>query len=77
MSTLSTVQNVYVPNFMDLTLENALDSGWIALLVPKVKSVKILSAILPDSPLQFTTATPFNFTPFLLIRTTVRREVDL
>lgn len=40
MSTLSTVQNVYVPNFMDLTLENALDSGWIVLFVPKVKSVK-------------------------------------
>lgn len=46
-------------------------------LFQRWSQLKILSAILPDFPLQFTTATPFTFAHFLLICTTVRREVDL
>lgn len=62
---------------MDLTLENALDSGWLVLFASKAKSVKILSAILPDFPWKFSTAIPFTSGHFPLIDSTVKREVDL
>lgn len=60
---------------MDLILENGLVSGWIMFAL-KVKSVKILSAVLPDFPLKFSTATPFTSARFLLIYSIVKREVD-